>query len=136
MNNKQKVTVELRNGKFRLPSGSRLEELNPKALMLCATAQCAGYTVMGLLSKDHITPKRMELTIEGTLDTPKLQPDSRFIGFNITYNVECRSIGDQRAVGEAIRDAQDRHCGLVSLLKCAAPVSHEISIVSTETVKV
>ena len=66
MNNKQKVTVELRNGKFRLPNGSRLEELNPKALLLCATAQCAGYTVMGILNQDHITPKRLELTIEGT----------------------------------------------------------------------
>ena len=136
MNNKQKVTVELRNGKFRLPNGSRLEELNPKALLLCATAQCAGYTVMGILNQDHITPKRLELTIEGMLDTPKLQADSRFIGFSIAYNVECRSMSDQRAVSEAIRDAQDRLCGLVALLKCAAPVSHEISIVSTETVKV
>lgn len=136
MNNKQNVTVELRNGKFRLPSGSRLEGLNPKALLLCAVAQCAGYTVMGILSKSHITPKRMELSIEGTLDTPKLQANSRFIGFSIAYNVECRTLSDQHAVGEAIRDAQDRLCGLVALLKCAAPVSHEISIVSTETVKV
>ena len=135
MNNKQKVMVELRNGKFRLPSGSRLEELNPKALMLCATAQCAGYTVMGQLGKENITPKRLEITIEGTLDTPKLQAESRFIGFNMAYNVECRTISEQRAVSDAIHAAQDRLCGLVALLKCSAPVAHEVYIVSNETVK-
>lgn len=134
MNNKQKVTVELKNGKFRLPNGSKLEELNPKALMLCATAQCAGYTVMGALGKEHISPKRMEITIEGTLDTPKLQAESRFIGFNVAYNVECRTMSDQRIVSDAIRDAQDHLCGLVALLKCSAPVAHEIYIVSNETV--
>lgn len=135
MNNKQKVTVELRNGKFRLPSGCKLDELNPKALMLCATAQCAGYTVMGILGKEHIVPKRLEICIEGTLDTPKLQAESRFMGFSVAYNVECRTLSDQRAVSDAINAAQDRLCGLIALLKCAAPVSHEIYIVSNETVK-
>ena len=135
MNNKQKVTVELRNGKFRLPNGAKLEELNPKALLLCATAQCAGLTVMGILSQEHITPKRLEISIEGTLDTEKLQADSRFMRFSVAYNVECRRLSDQRIVSEAIRDAQDRLCGLIALLKCAAPVVHEISIVSNETVK-
>lgn len=135
MNNKQTVMVELRNGKFRLPSDKRLEELNPKALLLCATAQCAGYTVMGQLSKEHINPKRLEITIEGTLDTPKLQADSRFIGFNMAYNVECRTMSEQRAVGEAIHAAQEGLCGLVALLKCSAPVAHEVYIVSNETVK-
>jgi uncharacterized OsmC-like protein len=136
MNNKQKVTVELRNGKFRLPSGCKLDELNPKALLLCATAQCAGYTVMGILGKEHITPKRLEICIEGALDTPKLMAESRFLGFSVAYNVECRTLSDQRAVSDAINDAQDRQCGLIALLKCAAPVSHEIYIVSNETVKV
>ncbi|MBO5687934.1 MAG: OsmC family protein [Alistipes sp.] len=135
MNNKQKVTVELRNGKFRLPDGARLEELNPKALLLCATAQCAGLTVMGILAKDHISLKRLEISIEGTLDTEKLQADSRFMRFNVAYNVECRTMSDQHLVSEAIRDAQDRLCGLIALLKCAAPVTHEIYIVSNETVK-
>lgn len=135
MNNKQKVMVELRNGKFRLPSDKRLEELNPKALLLCATAQCAGYTTMGELGKENIIPKRFEITIEGSLDTPRLQAESRFIGFNMAYNVECRTMSDQRAISDAIHDAQDRLCGLVALLKCSAPVAHEIYIVSNETVK-
>jgi uncharacterized OsmC-like protein len=90
---------------------------------------------MGILTQEHITPKRLEISIEGTLDTEKLQADSRFMRFSVAYNVECRTLSDQRIVSEAIRDAQDRLCGLIALLKCAAPVVHEISIVSNETVK-
>ena len=67
MNNIQKVTVELKNGRFRLTNNGKTDELNPKALILCATAQCAGYTVMEILGKSAITPKSFEITIQGEL---------------------------------------------------------------------
>lgn len=132
MNNTQKVTVELKNGRFRLPNMAKADDLNPKAMVLCATAQCAGFTVMGLLQKNKVIPKSLEITIEGTLDTEKLQANSRFRSFVVTYNVECRNLNDQQYVSQAIYDAQERECGLVALLKSAAPVSYDISIVSTE----
>ena len=131
MNNTQKVTVELKNGRFRLPNMAKADDLNPKAMVLCAAAQCAGFTVMGLLQKNKVIPKSLEITIEGTLDTEKLQASSRFRSF-VTYNVECRNLNDQQYVSQAIYDAQERECGLVALLKSAAPVSYDISIVSTE----
>lgn len=134
MENRQKVTVELKNGRFRLPNMAKADDLNPKAMVLCATAQCAGFTVMGILQKNKVVPKRLEITIEGTLDTDKLQANSRFHNFSVAYNVECKSINDQPYVSQAIYDAQERECGLIALLKCAAPVSYDISIVSTETV--
>ena len=136
MENIQKVTVSLRNGRFRLPNMAKVEDLNPKALVLCATAQCAGYTIMGILQKHKITPKSLEITVQGTLNTEKLQAESRFRSFLISYNVECKSLDEQQQVSQAIYDAQESKCGLIDLIKCAAPVSYDISIVSTETAKV
>ena len=136
MENIQKVTVCLRNGRFRLPNMAKVDDLNPKALILCATAQCAGYTIMGILQKHKITPKSLEITVQGTLNTEKLQAESRFRSFLISYNVECKSLDEQQQVSQAIYDAQESKCGLIDLIKCAAPVSYDISIVSTETAKV
>ena len=92
MNNTQKVTLTLRNGRFRLPGTARADDLNPKALLLYAAAQCAGLTVMGILGKENITPKTMDITAEGTLDTEKLQASSLFRSFRLSYNVECHTL--------------------------------------------
>ena len=136
MNNTQKVSVELKNGKFRLSGAAKIEELNPKALIICAAAECAGLTIMGILRKDEITPKRFEITVEGTLDTPTLAAESRYRSFAVHYNFECKSISNQNCVSCAIREAQEGKCGVVAMLKMIAPVSHEIAIVSSETVNV
>ena len=136
MNNTQKVTVALRNGRFRLPAAAKADDLNPKALLLYAAAQCAGLTVMGILGKDNIVPKTMEITAEGTLDTEKLQASSVFRSFRLSYNVECRTLSEQHTVSQAINHAQEYACGMVAMLGYIAPVSHQISIVSTETAKV
>ena len=88
---------------------------------------------MGILQKKKITPKLLEITVEGTLNTEKLQAESRFRSFEIIYRVECKTLDDQQHVSQAIYDAQESKCGLIDLLKCAAPISYDISIVSTET---
>lgn len=136
MSREQKVKVELRNGRFRLADSARMEDLNPKALMLCAAAQCAGYTVMSILRVDNILPKMFEITVEGWLDTLTLQPSSRYEKFLVTYKIDCRNIGDQNAVGEAVLRAQQNICGVVAMLRDIAPVEHEISIVSTDGLSV
>ena len=89
MNNHQKVTICLKNGKFQ---------------------PC------------------------GTLNTPTLQAESIFTDFKISYNVECKSLADQNSVSSAIKMAQEKHCGMITMLRKIAPVSHDIAIVSTETV--
>lgn len=136
MNNTQKVTVELKNGRFRLPNMAKADDLNPKAMVLCAAAQCAGFTVMGLLQKNKVIPKSLEITIEGTLDTPTLAPESQYVGFNVRYNVDCKSLADQNTISSAVRQAQEYQCGVIAMLRRIAPVSHDIAIVSTETVKI
>jgi len=134
MNDKQTVTVELiGEGKFQVKGGSA-DDLNPKALILCGAAKCAGFTIMSLLKKEKITPKTLEITIEGMLDTPTLQPGSHFSGFNVIYNLECNTVSEQDTVGRAVKMAQEKYCGTIDMLRKIAPVAHEISVVSTESV--
>ena len=136
MSNTQRVSVELKNGKFRLTGGQKTDDLNPKSLILYAAAECAGLTVMGMLRKEEITPKRFEITVEGTLDTPTLMAESRYTSFSVAYNVECKSLSNQNSVSNALHQAQQSKCGVVAMLKKIAPVSHDIAIVSSETVNV
>lgn len=136
MNNTQKVSVELKNGKFRLTGEKKIEDLNPKALIICAAAECAGYTIMSILGKDNVIPKSLEIAVKGTLNTPTLQPESQYIGFDVRYRVECKSLADQNTVSAAVREAHEKRCGVIAMLRHIAPVSHDIAIVSTEAVKV
>ena len=133
--NLQKVTVELCDGKFCLTGKASADKLNPKALLLCATAKCAGLTIMALLEKSEIKPKSLEITVTGELDTPTLRGDSQFKNFEVIYNAECKRLEDQDAVSRAIEQAQEKECGLVAMLRKIAPVSHVIDVVSTETVE-
>ena len=124
--NTQKVTIELtRSGKFRLEGSQKADDLNPKALMLCAAAKCAGLTIQAMLRKQNITVKMLEITVEGVLDTPEVQAGSHFRSFNVSYN----------AVSRAIALTQEKYCGTIAMLRMIAPVAHEISVVSTENVK-
>lgn len=133
--NLQKVTVELCDGKFCLAGKASADKLNPKALLLCATAKCAGLTILALLEKSEIQPKSLEITVSGELDTPTLRGDSQFKNFEVIYNAECKYLEDQDAVSRAIEQAQEKECGLVAMLRKIAPVSHVIDVVSTETVE-
>lgn len=136
MSNIQKVTVELRNGHFRLIDTAKADELNPKALILCAAAQCSGYTVMSILQKKNISLKSFEISVEGVLNTKTLQPSSVYESFKITYNIECHHIGDQDDVSDAVLESHNEKCGVIAMLRKIAPISHNISVVSTETVNI
>jgi putative redox protein len=87
---------------------------------------------MGLLAKDNVKLRNLEITAWGELNTPTLKAESIYTKFMISYNVRCNNLGDQNAVSVAVRDAQEKHCGVVAMLRRIAPVDHEISIVSLE----
>lgn len=135
-NNLQKVKVELHDGHFCLADKASADDLNPKALLLCATAKCAGLTIMAILEKrGKVKPKSMEITVEGQLNTPTLRGDSVYESFEVIYNVECHRLEDQEVVSAAVEQAQERSCGMVAMLRKIAPVSHVIEVVSTESVE-
>ena len=119
------------NGSFS-PSPKKIEQMNPKELMLYATAHCAALTIKGMLDKEHIHPKWLEIEVSGELDTETLMAQSTYRTFNILYRVECTHIEEQNKIAHAIRLTNEKYCGLLQMLRRIAPVSHEISIVSTE----
>ena len=130
------VTIEwCHDTTFRLANDKKCEELNPKELLLYATAECAGITVLSILAKERIKPKSLEIELSGELDTDTVMAKSIYNEFHIRYNAECRHIEEQSKVSHALRLANEKYCGMLQMIGKIAPVSHEISIVSSETVE-
>ena len=130
------VTIEwCHDTTFKLAGEKSRESLNPKEMLLYATAECAGITVMSILAKERIKPKSLEIEVSGELDTETVMAKSIYNEFHIRYNAECRHIEEQSKVSYAIRLANEKYCGMLQMISKIAPVSHEISIVSSETVE-
>lgn len=129
----QKVTLRLNDDRnFELVGALALDELNPKELLLYATAKCAGLTIASLL-KEHISEvKLMEITLEGTLSTPTVVAESRYTHLNIIYRAECQTLKEQMVISRAVNLAHDKYCGMVQMIRHIAPLSREISIVATD----
>ena len=129
----QKVTLRLNDDRnFELAGALTLDELNPKELLLYATAKCAGLTIVSLL-KEHISEvKLMEITLEGRLSPPTVVAESRYTHLNIIYRAECQTLKEQMVVSRAVNLAHDKYCGMVQMIRHIAPLSREISIVATD----
>ncbi len=120
------------NGHFVLNKPHELNKLNPKELLLYSTALCAGMTLKSILDKERVKPLKIEIKMEGELDTEKVEGRSKFVSFHIGYNIECKHINEQSKVSHAVQLATDKYCGGLSMLRAIAPVSHSTSIVSVE----
>lgn len=131
----QKISIAMNNEhRFTMTDGRSLDELNPKELLLYATADCAARTIVGSL-KEHIgSVTMMEIEFEGTLSTATVVAESRYTHFNIIYRAECRTLKDQIVVSRAVNLAHDKYCGMLQMIRRIAPLSHETSIVTTEEV--
>ncbi len=121
---------------FRLANGIKCESLNPKEMLLYATAECAGITIMSIMAKERIKPKSFEIEMSGELDTEEVTAKSIYQSFHIVYNIECRHLDDQVKVSRAVNLANETYCGTLQMMRKIAPASHEIAIVSSETVEV
>ena len=128
-----KITLRLTDERtFETTDGRSPNELNPKELLLYATADCAGRTIVGLL-KEHIADAQLlELSVEGSLSTPPVVAESRFTHFNIIYRAECKTLKEQIVISRAINLAHDKYCGMLQMIRQIAPMSHETSIVTTQ----
>lgn len=128
----QKITLRMDSNLRFIPTDERsLGELNPKELLLYATADCAGQTIVGLLKEHIISVGSMEISIEGTLTTPTVVAESRYSHFNIIYRIECNTLKDQVIISRAVNLAHDKYCGMIQMLRRIAPLTHETSIVAT-----
>ena len=128
-----KITIEMdKDGKF-VPVSKKVEEMNPKELILYAAAMCASITMKNILDKENIVPKSAEIEMSGTLDTEQVMAVSIYRAFNILYRIECNTISEQSKIGRAINLTTEKYCGTLQMLRRIAPLSHEVSIVSIES---
>lgn len=130
-----KVSIEwCHDTTFKLADGAKCDSLNPKELLLYATTLCAGITIMSILAKERIRPKSLEIGMSGELDTEQLSAKSIYNSFHIVYNIECNLLSEQSKISRAVTLANDSYCGTLQMMRKIAPVSHQISIVSNETI--
>ena len=130
----ESIKLEMTSDKRFLPAGGRnLADYNPKELMLVAMGDCAGRTALAIMEKMRLEPVAFEVETEGTIDTDKVQAETRFTAFVVTYNVTCLRFEDQDHVSRAIELAHDKHCGVVAMMRRIAPVDRRILIHSIET---
>ena len=130
---KLKVTIHLtEGGEWQLSDVNKLSKLNPKEYLLYGAALCAGMTLQSLLTKERVKAKNLEIAMSGHIDTDKVEGRSVFTSFNIAYNIECAHIAEQSKVGHAVTLTTEKYCGNLAMFRKIAPVSHEVSIVSTE----
>ena len=127
------VTIEMDKQCEFHSTGKRVEAMNPKELMLYATAMCASLTMKGILEKEKIKPKSAEIKMSGELDTEQVMARSIYRSFNILYRIECAHISEQSKVSRAINLTTEKYCGMLQMCRRIAPVSHEVSIVSIES---
>lgn len=128
----EKVTLHLtKESKLISADGHQCDDLNPKAMLLHAGAKCAALTVMYILGKEKIVPKRLEISLSGELSTHTVQAGSIFNSFHVFYNIECGTMDDQVKVSHAVTLANEKYCGMLQMLRKIAPVTHEIAVVST-----
>lgn len=129
----EKVTLHLVGGsRFEAEGETNCDTLNPKALLLYAGAKCAGLTALHILGKERIVLKRFEISLSGELTTATVQAGSEFRSFHVVYNIECDTDADQTKIGRAVKLAQEKHCGLMRMLRKIAPVTPEYAVACTE----
>lgn len=132
----EKVTLQMTPDlKFRTENGKGCAKMNPKELLLYAAAQCAGQTALHIMQKEHLTPKRFDVSYSGDLSAATQPANGVFHSFHVVYNVECATEDDQAKVSRALTLTHEKYCGMTQMLRKIAPVSHEIAVVSTEPVK-
>ncbi|MBQ8863878.1 MAG: OsmC family protein [Rikenellaceae bacterium] len=131
----EKITVKMTKEMGFVPVGTKCSELNPKALMLLATADCAGRTAVGVFKKMKLTPESFEITVAGTISTDTMVAETVFTAFDITYNVECATLTEQERFSHAINLTHDKYCGMLAMMRRIAPVTHNILIHSNQPQK-
>ena len=128
-----KVTIEMNNKGEVIPTHKKVEQMNPKELILYSAGYCAALTLHSILDKESICPKSVEIEVSGELDTDKVLAKSIYRSFNILYRIECNTIAEQSKIGRAVHLTTEKYCGTLQMLRHIAPLSHEVSIVSVET---
>jgi len=103
--------------------GGESNGFRPKELLLTGLAGCTAMDVLSILRKMRCEPEafRVEVTAEETEEHPRV-----FTSFHIRYIVRGDVPVDK--LEKAIDLSQERYCGVTSMYRQFAKVSHEYVI--------
>ena len=104
--------------------GGRNKGPRPKGLLLSGLAGCTGMDVISILRKMRIEPDYFNVVVEGdmTEEHPKY-----YKSMHIIYEFKGDNLPLDK-LEKAINLSQDRYCGVSSLLRKGAEITHEVRI--------
>jgi putative redox protein len=106
------------------PEKSGGEDLGPvpKPLLLTAIAGCTGMEVVAFLRKQHIELKNMTIRVRGSLSqtAPIVYTNAQLV-----FEIQGSS-NDSEAVVQAVKDSQERFCGVGTMLRKAFPITWDV----------
>jgi putative redox protein len=100
--------------------GGENNGFRPKELLLNGLAGCTAMDVLSILRKMRCEPEafRVEVSAEETTEHPRV-----FSSFHITYFIKGEVPPDK--LEKAINLSQERYCGVTTMFRQFATVSHE-----------
>ena len=104
-----------------LAAGGEAGGFRPKELLLSGLAGCTAMDVISILRKMRCEPVafRVEVNAEVSSEHPKV-----FTAFHITYYIRGDVPADK--LKKAIELSQERYCGVTTMFRHFATVSHEV----------
>ncbi len=109
------------------------EALSPKEMILFATAEGLGHTVVMLLGAVVERIESLRITIEGDLISRPIPSQSIYREFRLRYDVVGSDPDDHSRISRVIELAHGKYCGMVRMLKMIAPITYDIYIHSVTT---
>lgn len=94
----------------------------PKPFILTALAGCTGMDVAAILRKTDKNPNDFEMKVIGEIS--KKAP-IEYVAIHIIYEFKGNA-GNKEAALNAVKDSQEKYCGVSSMLKKALPVTWEV----------
>lgn len=94
----------------------------PKPFVLTALAGCTGMDVVALLRKENLPVDDLDIKVLGEISR---QIPIEYTAIHVIYDFR----GDaqiQEAALQAVRDSQEKYCGVSHMLKKALPVTWEV----------
>ncbi len=104
------------------------DALSPKEMILFATAQSVGRTIMMLLGAVTERIESLRITIEGDLIHRPIPSQSIYREFRLRYDVVCTDPDDHSRISRVIELAHGKYCGMIRMLKMIAPITYDIYI--------
>ena len=95
----------------------------PKPFVLSALSGCTGMDIVAILRKAQKEVQDFSMKVTGEISK---KPPIEYTAIHVQYDFKGIDENKQAALG-AVKDSQERYCGVSSMLKKALPVTWEVN---------